>query len=130
MSADGDPVAGGLSQLSSDENGTLPFRSAGDVAAGLTDQQARAVGARGVSVALSAGERAARKTFVLTERYLAELDPDNPAGRPRLGQLVAITFTERAAREMRGRIRKAMHETSGIVCRKPRGLLACTGARA
>jgi len=72
---------------------------------GLTDQQRRAVGARGISVALSAGAGCG-KTFVLTERFLAELEPDGREG-PRLGQLVAITFTERAAREMRDRIRAA-----------------------
>jgi ATP-dependent helicase/nuclease subunit A len=113
-----------------------------DVARGLTDQQRRAVIARGVSVALSAGAGCG-KTFVLTERFLAELVPDGPsaiaeanvspareaaadpraqsrsapdrapqaaaegAARPRLAELVAITFTERAAREMRDRIRAA-----------------------
>ena len=92
---------------------------------GLTDQQRQAVTARGVSVALSAGAGCG-KTFVLTERFLKELEPDGHAGvkgdspifadakigtvpdrRSRLGQLVAITFTERAAREMRSRIRAA-----------------------
>lgn len=73
---------------------------------GLTDQQQRALTARGASVALSAGAGCG-KTFVLTERFLAELEPDGAAGRPRLGQVVAITFTERAAREMRDRIRAA-----------------------
>ncbi|MEN6459098.1 MAG: UvrD-helicase domain-containing protein [Thermoguttaceae bacterium] len=75
---------------------------------GLTDQQHRAVTARGVSVAVSAGAGCG-KTLVLTERFLAELEPDGVPGgrRSRLGQLVAITFTERAAREMRDRIRKA-----------------------
>ncbi|MEN6450113.1 MAG: UvrD-helicase domain-containing protein [Thermoguttaceae bacterium] len=75
--------------------------------AGLTDQQRRAVTTRGVSVAVSAGAGCG-KTLVLTERFLAELSPDNAPDdrRSRLGQLVAITFTERAAREMRDRIRK------------------------
>jgi ATP-dependent helicase/nuclease subunit A len=70
----------------------------------LTDQQRKAIAARDVSVALSAGAGCG-KTFVLTERFLSHLEPGraNPA---RLGQLVAITFTERAAREMRDRIRE------------------------
>ena len=90
----------------------------------MTDQQRRAVTRRGVSVALSAGAGCG-KTFVLTERFLAQLDPGGPradpaggisdGGRglaerddhPRLGELVAITFTERAAREMRQRVRAA-----------------------
>jgi len=72
----------------------------------LTGQQRRAVTARGVSVALSAGAGCG-KTFVLTERFLSQLAPGHwPAGeRPRLSEVIAITFTERAAREMRKRIR-------------------------
>ncbi len=76
---------------------------------GLTEQQRRALDARGTSVAVSAGAGCG-KTFVLIERFLAELQPDGPHGpgrRSRLGQVVAITFTERAAREMRERIRSA-----------------------
>ena len=73
----------------------------------LTDQQRRALSAGGVSVALSAGAGCG-KTFVLTERFFTELEPDGSREqRSRLGQIVAITFTERAAREMRDRIRKA-----------------------
>ena len=74
----------------------------------LTDEQERAITARGVSVALSAGAGCG-KTFVLTERFLACLDPrrSGPDGPLRLDQLTAITFTERAAREMRERIRGA-----------------------
>jgi len=75
-----------------------------------TDQQRRAVEAQGVSVALSAGAGCG-KTFVLTERFLAHLQPQDraAAGGSELGRLVAITFTERAAREMRDRIRQACH---------------------
>ncbi|MBN2477277.1 MAG: UvrD-helicase domain-containing protein [Pirellulales bacterium] len=74
----------------------------------LTEQQRRAIATRNVSVALSAGAGCG-KTFVLTERFLAQLEPQAAAlgQRSRLGQLVAITFTERAAREMRQRIRAA-----------------------
>ncbi len=76
---------------------------------GWTDQQQRAISTRGASVALSAGAGCG-KTFVLTERFLAELEPGGAAAPPHLSQLVAITFTERAAREMRDRIRKACRE--------------------
>src|SRR5271166_4657732 len=72
----------------------------------FTDQQERAITARDVSVALAAGAGCG-KTFVLTERFLSCLDPDRPGGPLRLDQLTAITFTERAAREMRQRIRSA-----------------------
>ena len=47
------------------------------------------------------------KTFVLVERYLALLDrhPDW-----QLNQLVAITFTQKAAQEMRDRVREALQQ--------------------
>jgi ATP-dependent helicase/nuclease subunit A len=67
----------------------------------LTDQQSRALHVPGSSVALSAGAGCG-KTMVLTERFLAALDEDG--GRP-LRALVALTFTEKAARELRQRIR-------------------------
>lgn len=78
---------------------------------GLTSQQYRAVTARTVSVALSAGAGCG-KTFVLTERFLSHLDPAGTTGEDRLElkELVAITFTERAAREMRERIRRECRE--------------------
>src|SRR5688572_11507283 len=68
--------------------------------AALTAQQARAVTTRGVSVVLSSGAGCG-KTQVLTRRYLSHLRDDGAE----VGQLVAITFTDRAAREMRKRIR-------------------------
>ena len=43
----------------------------------------------------------------MTERFLSCLDPERAGGPLRLDQLTAITFTERAAREMRQRIRAA-----------------------
>src|ERR1700741_3894067 len=69
----------------------------------LTDQQREAVYRRDVSVVLSSGAGCG-KTHVLTERYLSHLRDDGAE----VGQIVAITFTDRAAREMRGRIRKAV----------------------
>lgn len=73
----------------------------------LTDEQARAIVTRDVSVALSAGAGCG-KTFVLTQRFLSHLDP---LGDPvELSSLVAITFTDRAAREMRDRVRKTCRE--------------------
>ena len=76
-----------------------------------TLQQEAAIGTRKVSVSLSAGAGCG-KTFVLTERYLSHLDPRvSGALQPdQIGQLVAITFTDRAAREMRDRIRRRCYE--------------------
>jgi ATP-dependent helicase/nuclease subunit A len=67
----------------------------------LTAQQRRALDVPNASVALSAGAGCG-KTMVLTERFLAALD--DAGGRP-LRALVALTFTEKAARELRQRIR-------------------------
>src|SRR5438105_5378958 len=77
----------------------------GPAAAGnnLTPQQSVAVRQRDVSVVLSSGAGCG-KTHVLTQRYLSHLRDDGAE----VGQLVAITFTDRAAREMRGRIRAAV----------------------
>jgi ATP-dependent helicase/nuclease subunit A len=69
----------------------------------LTGQQAEAVWRRDVSVVLSSGAGCG-KTHVLTERYLSHLREPGVE----VGQVVAITFTERAARQMRGRIRQAL----------------------
>jgi ATP-dependent helicase/nuclease subunit A len=72
-------------------------------ASALTAQQQRAVITRQASVVLASGAGCG-KTHVLTERYLSHLRED----RAEVGEIVAITFTDRAAREMRGRIRKAI----------------------
>ena len=74
----------------------------------LTDQQHEAVYRRDVSVVLSSGAGCG-KTHVLTQRYLSHLAEDGAE----VSQIVAITFTERAARQMRQRIRKAIVETLG-----------------
>lgn len=81
----------------------------------LTDQQRLALQTRDVSVALSAGAGCG-KTFVLTERFLRALEPASERQRTtsRWGQIVAITFTERAAREMRDRIRRGCHQRLAI----------------
>lgn len=73
----------------------------------LTPEQQLAVSTRDVSVALSAGAGCG-KTFVLTERFLSHLDPQGDPAE--LSSLVAITFTDRAAREMRERVRKACRD--------------------
>ncbi|MCO6044896.1 UvrD-helicase domain-containing protein [Aeoliella sp. ICT_H6.2] len=75
-----------------------------------TEQQARAIEAHEVSLSLDAGAGCG-KTFVLTERYLKELERHNhhePATR--LNELVAITFTDAAARELRTRIRRLVYD--------------------
>jgi ATP-dependent helicase/nuclease subunit A len=69
----------------------------------LTEQQQRALEVRGTSVALSAGAGCG-KTTVLTERFLAALTGDEPTP---LDRLVALTFTDKAAGELRGRVRDA-----------------------
>lgn len=69
-----------------------------------TPQQTAAITARNVSVALSAGAGCG-KTFVLTQRFLAYLEPG--PDQAELRSLAAITFTDRAAREMRDRISSA-----------------------
>ncbi|QDT27515.1 ATP-dependent helicase/nuclease subunit A [Gimesia panareensis] len=72
-----------------------------------TEQQAAAINPRDVSIALSAGAGCG-KTFVLTQRFLKLIEPGTPPDR--LSHIVAITFTERAAREMRDRVRETCLE--------------------
>ena len=70
----------------------------------LTSEQHAAIHTRDVSIGLSAGAGCG-KTFVLTQRFLSHLEPGRHADP--LSGIVALTFTERAAREMRDRIRLA-----------------------
>ncbi|SIN98089.1 ATP-dependent helicase/nuclease subunit A [Singulisphaera sp. GP187] len=72
----------------------------------LSGQQASPLAAEGTSVALSAGAGCG-KTTVLTARFLGDLD--GPTARP-LSSIVALTFTEKAARELRQRIRQQCRE--------------------
>jgi ATP-dependent helicase/nuclease subunit A len=76
-----------------------------------TDQQRAAIDMRTQSVALSAGAGCG-KTFVLSERFLSYLAPHEKSRKPpaELSELVAFTYTERAAREMRSRIRRICSE--------------------
>jgi ATP-dependent helicase/nuclease subunit A len=77
----------------------------------LTSEQAQALATRNTSVALAAGAGCG-KTFVLTERFLSHLRPggDDAPDPAQLSQLIAITFTDAAAREMRSRIRSKCYE--------------------
>lgn len=72
----------------------------------LTAEQQAPISAREASVALAAGAGCG-KTKVLTEKFVALLDGQAP---PPLDRIVALTFTEKAARELRGRIRTACRE--------------------
>lgn len=89
----------------------------------LTPEQAQAASLRGIAVGVSAGAGSG-KTRVLTERFLAELEEALRAlGQPSrdwhcetqkvaelLHQLVAVTFTRRAARELSQRVRRRCEE--------------------
>ncbi|HEX5472572.1 MAG TPA: UvrD-helicase domain-containing protein, partial [Lacipirellulaceae bacterium] len=75
----------------------------------LTAEQYAAINCRDISVSLSAGAGCG-KTFVLTERFISHLDGSGNGDAARLGQLIAITFTDAAAREMRARIRAACYD--------------------
>ncbi len=76
----------------------------------LTAEQHAALAEHAASVVLSAGAGCG-KTFVLTQRFISRLDASTGlSADASLRQQVAITFTERAAREMRGRIRTACRQ--------------------
>ncbi|HTM53842.1 MAG TPA: UvrD-helicase domain-containing protein [Pirellulales bacterium] len=76
-----------------------------------TEEQRLAIETRDTSVSLSAGAGCG-KTFVLTERFLSHFEPGRAGclAPEELGRLVAITFTDRAAREMRERVRSRCHQ--------------------
>ena len=70
----------------------------------LEPAQARAAFTLDRHISVTAGPGAG-KTTVLVERYLQILREKKPAS---IDQIVAITFTNRAANEMRERLRKAL----------------------
>ena len=72
----------------------------------LTAEQAAPLSVEGASVALSSGAGCG-KTTVLTERFLETLEYSS---RLKTTSSVAMTFTEKAARELRKRIREAVHD--------------------
>jgi ATP-dependent helicase/nuclease subunit A len=71
----------------------------------LTDEQERAVASRQASLLLAAGAGSG-KTSVLVERFVRAVREDGVAP----GRILAITFTERAAGELRQRVRARMLE--------------------
>ncbi len=75
----------------------------------LTSEQQAALEKHAHTVSLSAGAGCG-KTFVLTQRFLSYLDPQLSEPSAELHELVAITFTDAAAREMRERIRLRCYE--------------------
>ncbi len=101
---------------------TASTSAASRVAPAPTPQQRDIIALRGVSISVSAGAGCG-KTSVLTARYLDELRQRASAGADAkharrgarqdhdpLSGIVAITFTERAAAEMRDRVRLACHQ--------------------
>jgi len=73
----------------------------------LTPQQRHPLDVRAVSVALGAGAGCG-KTTVLTERFVAALaGTAGGRGRIPLDRMVALTFTDKAAGELRSRVRAA-----------------------
>ncbi len=72
----------------------------------LTEEQSAPLDVRGASVALSAGAGCG-KTTVLTERFVRAVENRSPHT---LRSIVALTFTNKAARELRDRVRRRCRE--------------------
>ncbi|MGH9552914.1 MAG: UvrD-helicase domain-containing protein, partial [Terriglobales bacterium] len=72
----------------------------------LTEQQKKAVTASARRILVSAGAGSG-KTHVLVERYIERLKRDTKLG---VQNLVAVTFTRKAANEMRIRLKARMRE--------------------
>src|SRR4051812_37647011 len=77
-----------------------------------TENQLRAIDTRDRDVCVAAGAGSG-KTGVLVERFVRivrdSLDPSMPPGqRAGVGEILVITFTEKATKEMKGRIVEAL----------------------
>ncbi len=83
-----------------DMTGTIALARAGGGAGELTREQEEAVRRRAESLAVSAAAGSG-KTSVLVERFVRAVREDGVAP----GRILAITFTERAAGELRARVR-------------------------
>ena len=75
----------------------------------VTDEQREAVDLRDGPLFVSAGAGSG-KTRVLVERFVASVVEDGVA----VDRILAITFTERAAAEMRSRVRARLLELGGL----------------
>ncbi|RKD31188.1 UvrD-helicase domain-containing protein [Thermohalobacter berrensis] len=75
----------------------------------LTDSQKKAVFTIDKNIAVSAGAGSG-KTRVLVERYLYILEKGNLRKGREIDSIVAITFTKKAAAEMKERVRRAVYK--------------------
>jgi len=76
----------------------------------LTDEQSLAINSIGEHVLVSAGAGSG-KTFVLVERYIQVLAEDGDAT---IDDIIAVTYTRKAAEEMRSRLKARLKELGTI----------------
>src|SRR5438128_8143573 len=81
----------------------------------FTEAQYQAIHTDGVDLVVVAGAGSG-KTRVLVERYIRLLEKHEP------DRLLAITFTDKAAREMRARVRDALERRARAACGAERAL--------